>query len=157
MSTEQQDLGEATLQYYGGKHKMNWITAFFKKKPKKTLSDQKITLPSGTAIQLYKLANWMIRDAEQKATIGSGILNNAVYFAVIENHILPLTKDDIDQLSPRDSNAIRQVVKRILEEEGMIEPEKKETPKNSDFSPEEAEWFEKTRSDALQRMKTGKL
>lgn len=134
---------------------MKWIQALFKKQHKKKLTTNTIPLDGGIKVNTYQLSNWMVRDAEQRATMADGILNNAVYFAIIEDHILNLTKDEIDNLKPSDSNKIRAYVKNMLEKEGIIEPEKKTTQANSDFDPEEVAWFEKTRAETEQRLKGG--
>ena len=100
-------------------------------------------------VKFKEIKYGLINQAMSKSTIYGSLVNNNIFFQEFEYNITSLTKKEIDNLTPKDGEKLRNKVKEILKRYGLVKEEPKKIQSESDtvdlFAPSDVEWFEKNK------------
>ncbi len=116
---------------------MSWF-GFFKPR----LSSDFVELSVGK-ICFKEITNGIVNRVTTQSTIAKNVINNNLYFQLMEYELLNLSKREIDNLPLRDANKVREAVKKILLKNKLLVEDEPEEEKSNIFSKKEVEWFEK--------------
>lgn len=119
---------------------------FFKNK-----TDDYVDLSIGR-VYFKPLTNGLINKAGIFSTIGGDIINNALYFSIIEYGLIHLSKRKVNNLSIKDGDKVRDKVKEILSRHGLLVIDKETTTENK-WDKNDVNWFNKSLDDSLQDIK----
>jgi hypothetical protein len=109
---------------------------------KKQLSEDYVEVSIGR-IYFKVLTPKLVSTAKIHSTIYGNVLNNELFFNLIEKGLLDISSKLLSKASLADSQKIRIKTKEILLRHGVIEAKKKEA--ESMFNASEVEWFEKNK------------
>jgi len=110
---------------------------------KKTYTDY-VDLSIGR-VYIKPLTNKILNNATIYSTIKGSELNNALFYTLIEKNLLVLKKRLYNSLSVEDGDKVRSVIINILKRHGVV--------KESNDKVFEDEWFKKSMTEGLNRVK----
>ncbi len=116
---------------------------------RKRVYDDKVYLTVGI-VYFKPLTNIVVEKAAIKSTIYSDILNNALFFNLIEKSLLQLSKKKRKILSIEDGEKIRTKTRDILQKHGLLNSDLK---KENVFSKEDTVWFDKVKDEGFNKLK----
>lgn len=85
-----------------------------------------------------------INSAMILATVNNGVINNNLFFSLIEKQLLNIDDKKYNSLSPKDFVKLREMTKRILKRHDLIDETELDVPKPN-FDKRDIEWFEKNK------------
>ena len=101
---------------------MKWLINLLNKKALKNY--KAVNLSIGT-IYLKPLTNGMVNKAKSLSYLGDGLLNDAFFFQLMDYNLTNMSKAKIDDLSVTDGQTLREAVRDVLMEHGVIKAEVK--------------------------------
>lgn len=119
---------------------------------RKKIYDEKVFLKIGT-VYFKPLLNKAIEKATINSTIYSSLLNNALFFHIIEKEIVVLSRKQWKKLSVQDGEKIREKTKKILESHGILSTPQESEKTKEGLNQEDINWFEKTASEGITEAK----
>lgn len=114
---------------------MNWFK-------KKEIVDY-INLSIGR-VGIKPLTNGIVNKVAIKSTMQRDIINNALYFTLLQYELLDLSKRQIDGLSIKDADKVKLKIRQILIEHGLIQEVK-------EVSKEEAEMLDNQFKEVIKK------
>lgn len=124
---------------------MSW---FFKPK----LSKDYVNLSVGK-VYFKELTNGIVNKVTTASTIGNNVINNNLYFQLMEYQLINLSKRQLDNLPIRDGDIVRKKVKEILLRNNLILKEEAENI----FTKQDTEWFEKQKNNMVGKLQNARV
>lgn len=110
---------------------------------RKKLSSDYADLTIGR-VYYKELTNGLVSKATKNSTIYGDVMNNEMFFSIIEQGLISLSKKKLRNLTVQDGNKVRNKIKEILTRHGLM---------SSEFSKEDSEWFEQSGSSMVNEFK----
>ena len=103
-------------------------------------------------VYFREITNGIVNKVTSRATIANNVINNNLYFQLMEYGLVDLSRRKLDNLPLRDANLIREKVKQILLRNNLVK-EEVATPSDNVFSKKDVDWFNKTKTDSINRIR----
>ena len=108
-----------------------------------------VFLTVGT-VYFKPLTNMVVQKAKMNSTIYGDVINNSVFFNIVENDLLQLSSKLKKVLTVDDGNKVRDKTKEILLRHGLLD----ETPtKKPAWDSESKDWFRKAQEKGLKKIR----
>lgn len=123
---------------------------------KKKVYDDYVDLTIGR-VYIKPITHGIENKVRKKSTMIADIINNSIYFELMEYELVDLSKRKIRNLPIIDGDKVRAKVKEILVRHGLFNVEKpKEVEKvvsdKPDWSKADAEWFNRSKTNSLRKV-----
>jgi hypothetical protein len=128
---------------------MNILNLFKKKQVQ--LTDDFVELSIGR-VYFKPILSGALNRIKLVSTITGEQLNLNLFYRLIEYETLNLEVKEIDNLSIQDGKKVRNKVKDILNRYGILNDIPKEEEKPNLFKKADIEWFNKTKTNGLQKI-----
>lgn len=97
-------------------------------------------------IYLKPLTYGMVNKCKQKSCIGGNIMNDPLFFELMDYELTNLSKKQIQQLSVADGNKLRDAIRDLLIKEGVVKIEGTAHPEN--FNAEDIRKLDEMKEEA---------
>jgi len=108
-------------------------------------------------VYIKPLTNGIINTVNSRATIFNNVLNNNLYFQLMEYKLVNLSRRKINKLTPDDGLKLRNKIKEILKRHGLITEEKQQNQEEPQdlWKKRDVEWFQNQQTEQLNKIKNG--